>query len=214
MFVRDQCRQLPYPTQNFTGQTVIVTGANVGLGLEASKHFVRLGAARVILACRSPERARAAKQRIEAETGRAGVVDVWSLDLCSYESVREFAARARTLGRIDAVVENAGIARDFKEVAEGAEMTITVNVYATFLLAALLIPVLEESSRRFNITPRLTIVTSDVHHMTVFPESSQEQVFDYLDDADKADMTDRYAPICECAHNPPDYSPADATCSP
>jgi retinol dehydrogenase-12 len=44
-FLKQQFTSLPYPTQNFTGKTVIVTGSNTGLGKEAARHIARLGAA-------------------------------------------------------------------------------------------------------------------------------------------------------------------------
>jgi retinol dehydrogenase-12 len=50
--LRSQFAHLPYPTKKFTGQTIIVTSSNVGLGLEAARHFVRLDAAKVIIAVR------------------------------------------------------------------------------------------------------------------------------------------------------------------
>ncbi|CAD6592413.1 MAG: hypothetical protein ASARMPREDX12_006073 [Alectoria sarmentosa] len=91
-FLRSQLFSIPpYPTKKFTDQTIIVTGSNAGLGLEASRHFVRLDAAKVILAVRNLEKGEAAKQSIEESTGRTGVVEVWQLDLAHYESVKDFS---------------------------------------------------------------------------------------------------------------------------
>lgn len=113
----------PYPTTDCSKKTIIVTGANTGLGKEAARHYVRLGAEKLIIACRSMEKGEAAKQDIEASTNRSGVIEVWQLDLGSYESVKRFAERAKTLKRLDSVVENAGIST-FKYVAvEGHEST-------------------------------------------------------------------------------------------
>lgn len=64
------------------------TGANVGLGKEATRHYVRLGASKVIIACRSVEKGESAKKDIETSTGRKGVLEVWQLDLQNYDSVR------------------------------------------------------------------------------------------------------------------------------
>ncbi|KAK5275948.1 hypothetical protein LTR16_011942, partial [Cryomyces antarcticus] len=91
------------PYYDCTGKTIIVTGANVGLGFEAAKHFVRLGAEKVVLGVRSLEKGEAAKKRIEGREKRSGVVEVWIVDLLSYESVKEFAKRADGLRRLDAV---------------------------------------------------------------------------------------------------------------
>lgn len=169
VFFYNQFRRLPYPQDDFSGQTIIVTGANVGLGLEAARHFVRLGAARVVVASRSADRGAQAKADIERSSGRAdaGVVEVWPLDLGSFDSVRAFCARAAALPRVDAVVENAGVALVSPRgtLAEGYERTITVNVISTFLMALLLLPTLRRTAARFNIQPRLVIVSSDAHFM-------------------------------------------------
>lgn len=106
-------------------QTIIVTGSNVGLGLEAARHFVRLDAKKVILAVRSVEKGDKAKKSIEESTQRSGVVEVWQLDLSSYESVKQFATKAQSLQRLDAVVENAGIATQTYRMLEDNEATIS-----------------------------------------------------------------------------------------
>ena len=125
-FLKEQWTALPYPEIKHTGQTIIVTGANTGLGLEAAKHFTRLNAEKVILACRSEKKGLAAKDSIEQATGRKGVVDVWELDLSSYDSVKQFAQRAQTLKRLDILLNNAGIAREFRETIADNESHITV----------------------------------------------------------------------------------------
>lgn len=87
------------PTQSFEDQFVIITGVNTGLGLEAAMRFVRLNASKVILACRNAEKGEAAKRAIKTSTAcPPGVLEVWQLDLASYDSVRQFASKANTLG--------------------------------------------------------------------------------------------------------------------
>jgi retinol dehydrogenase-12 len=154
---------LPYPSTSFTGQTIIITGSNVGLGLEAARHFVRLDAARVILGCRSISKGESALTDIESSIGRKGVVEVWEVDMSSYKSVKAFCARAEKEERIDVVVENAGIAVPVYEEVEGTESTIAVNVIATFLMAFLMVPLLRRSAEKYNTVPRLVIVASDAH---------------------------------------------------
>ena len=117
----------PVPSTDCTGKTIIVTGANVGLGKEAARHYVRLNSEKVILACRSLEKGEAAKQEIEGTTKRTGVVEVWQLDLGSYESVKEFAERAKSLRRLDSIVENAGISTMKYKAVQGNESTGTYS---------------------------------------------------------------------------------------
>ncbi|KAI4630303.1 hypothetical protein J4E80_001238 [Alternaria sp. BMP 0032] len=183
--------KVPQP-ETFTGKTVIVTGANSGLGLEATRHFVRCGATTVIIACRTRSKGEAAQRDIEATTKRTGVLQVWELDLSSYASVKAFAKKCETLPCIDIVLENAGIAQGKFERIEGHEAHITVNVISTFMLALLLLPVLRRTAEIHKTQPYLTIVTSEVHHWTQFPQKKADSIFAELDDEKKADMADRY----------------------
>lgn len=183
----------PYPSEKFTGQTVVVTGSNTGLGFEAAQHFVRLGADKVILAVRTIEKGEAAQKRIETSTGRTSVVEVWQLELESYESVKSFAQRARGLDRLDVVVENAGIDLEKFRMAGEDEATVTVNFTSTFLLALLLLPKMQETSAKFNTTPRLSIVTSDLHFATPFNERHASSIFDELNRKETTVMSKRSA---------------------
>jgi NAD(P)-dependent dehydrogenase (short-subunit alcohol dehydrogenase family) len=158
-----QPRDLPIllTAEATTGGTYIVTGANTGLGFEAAKHLVRLGAAKVILAVRRPANGETARAEIDAATGTSGVAEVWPLDLSSYDSVKAFAARVENeLERVDAVIENAAVATGQRILAEGHILPLTVNVFGTFLLAMLLLPKLKESAEKFGILPRLSVITS------------------------------------------------------
>lgn len=182
---------VPYPKKDFTGQTVIVTGSNTGLGLEAARHFSRLNAERIILAVRNVEKGEVAKKSVEASTNRGGVVEVWQLDLTSYESVKQFARRAEGLSRLDVLLENAGLLTKNFTMAEQDELTITINVVSTFLLGLLLLPKLHETSAKFNVLPRLVIVTSELHFVTSFKERNSPNIFEELSNKDTANMADR-----------------------
>lgn len=119
----------PIPTASLLGQTVIITGANRGLGYEASKHVVRLDASKLILAVRSVSAGEDAKNKLlKANPSKSIDIEVWPIDMSSYVSVKEFAKRAETLERIDALVNNAGILTAKYNMAEDNESTITVNV--------------------------------------------------------------------------------------
>lgn len=182
----------PYPTDDFTGQTVIVTGSNTGLGLEAARHLVRLNAEKVILAVRNLEKGEAAKGSIEASEKKIGVVEVWELDLASHESVQRFAKRAEGLKRLDAISGNAAIYTYQFKIVDGNESTMTVNVINTFLLALLLLPKMRETAVQFNVVPRISLVASFVHYLTSFPQKKEDSIFDYLNKEGVADMNDRY----------------------
>ena len=184
----------PRPTKKLTGQTVIVTGSNVGLGLEAARHFVRLNANKVILAVRNLEKGQKAKQSIESsEKPKADVVEVWRLDLGDYRSVKEFTARAQGLERLDILVENAGIRTSKWSMMEENESTITTNVVSQFLHAIPLLPKMRETALKFDTLPHLVFTTSFVHWLTEFPERKEDKIFEALADPKKARMGDRYS---------------------
>lgn len=180
----------PMPDDDFTGRTVIVTGANKGLGLEAARHLLRLNASKVILAVRSLSNGNIAKTNLEVSTGRSNAVQVCELDMADHESVRNFAKQMEAMERLDAVILNAGIYTQDFVLVDGNESTITVNVINTFLLALLLVPVLRESSARWNSVPRMSIVSSDRHVMTNLPEWKADNTFEVLNH-EKSNMNER-----------------------
>jgi len=157
--IRNKLANIPYPTQTFDGQTIIVTGANTGLGLEAARHFTRLNAAKVILGCRSIAKGEEAALSIAQTTGRK----VWQVDLGDFNSVKQFTERASKLERLDVVVENAGIAALAYREVEGMEATIAINVVGTFLMALNFLSILRESGKKTGTVPRLVIVSSNAH---------------------------------------------------
>lgn len=169
-FLKTQFTSLPYPDHDYTGQTVIVTGANVGLGLEAARHFARLGAAKVILACRSADKGAAARADIErslnaSSSSSSSSIEVWPLDMSSFASVAAFCKRVDAeLARLDVLVENAGVATGVYDEADGGfESTIAVNVVSTFFMLLLLLPTLRKTASRFNKETKVVVVSSDAH---------------------------------------------------
>jgi retinol dehydrogenase 12 len=97
-------------------------------------------------------------------------VKFWESDLTSYTSVHVFTKRALSeLSKIDVLLQNAGVATKKFELVESHERTITVNVISTFLLVLLLLPKLEETtSENPPEKPRWSIVTSEVHAVTIY----------------------------------------------
>src|SRR5579862_9200949 len=92
---------------NGPGKTVLITGANVGIGKDVARQLaLRPEMARIYLACRNQERATTAKAELEAVTGRH-VFDIILMDVADLGSVR--AGLAAIDGSIDALVMNAGV---------------------------------------------------------------------------------------------------------
>ncbi|KAG9243306.1 hypothetical protein BJ878DRAFT_462549 [Calycina marina] len=182
------------PDKDFQGQTIIVTGSNRGLGLEAARHLSRLNACLVILAVRDTSKGAAAKYDILGTTGRAdNSIKVWLLDLHSYASIETFCVKAQALPRLDAVIENAGIMTKHFNMAAGYESTIATNVIGTFLLAFGLLPKLRQTAMDYKIQPRLSFVTSDTHIIAKFPERQSDVIFAELNKSKPKLTLERYS---------------------
>jgi len=184
---------IPYPTSDFTGQTVIITGANTGLGKEAARHVVRLGASKVILAVRTISKGQAAADEITKSCEvPVSTVEVWALDLSDYDSVKAFSRRAQGLDRLDAVLQNAGIMPSTYSEVQGQESMIAVNVIAPALLGTLLLPKLQSSARKTGLRGRLAFVGSDLQYVAAFKEADTTgALMDALRDPKSANMADR-----------------------
>lgn len=129
-----------------SGRTVVITGANSGLGFAATKLFARKGA-HVVMACRNLDRARTAQEEVRSSLGEPSL-SVLELDLADLESVRSFVT-AFEQGHDDLHVlcNNAGImAIPRRETADGFEMQFGVNHLGHFALTGLLIDRLQETS--------------------------------------------------------------------
>ena len=132
---------------SFSGRTVIVTGANSGLGLVTARELARVGA-KVILAVRNIDKGDA------AAAGMTGDVEVRKLDLQDLASVREFADG---VANVDVLVNNAGImAVPYAQTIDGFESQIGTNHLGHFALTNLLLP---------KITDRVVTVSSMMHLM-------------------------------------------------
>ncbi|KAJ5523323.1 hypothetical protein N7513_012867 [Penicillium frequentans] len=173
---------IPRPTASFSHKTVIITGANTGLGKEAARHISRLGCTRLILAVRNTTAGEEARKEILATTSAPeSSIAVWKVDLGSFDSVAEFIKRAFCeLDRLDVLICNAGInAGQFAE-AEGQERILTVNVLSTYLMASRLLPLLERTAAAGPMAgdpdprpPHLNLVSSDTHLISSFPERNE-----------------------------------------
>jgi NAD(P)-dependent dehydrogenase (short-subunit alcohol dehydrogenase family) len=128
------------------GRTIVVTGANSGLGRVTARELARAGA-RVILAVRDAAKGEAAAAEMQ------GAVEVRALDLADLGSVRAFAATWD--GDLDVLVNNAGVmATPERRTADGFELQIATNHLGPFALTNLLLP---------HITDRVVTVSSGMH---------------------------------------------------
>ncbi|MEV7422606.1 oxidoreductase [Streptomyces sp. NPDC091212] len=122
------------------GRTVVVTGANTGIGFEAARILARRGAA-VVLACRTPAKAAEAADRIRA-AAPGSTVTTLRLDLASQASVREAAEEVRAEhGRIDLLINNAGMlgSRERTVTEDGFEATFATNHLGVFAFTGLVL---------------------------------------------------------------------------
>ena len=126
------------------GKTVIITGANTGIGKETAIDLAKRNA-RVILACRSVEKGEKAAVEVRKRSESDNVV-FQQLDLASLTSVRQFAARIlEEEPRLDILINNAGvIGPQHMKTEDGFEMQFGVNHLGHFLLTNLLLDRLKE----------------------------------------------------------------------
>jgi len=162
-----------------TGRTILVTGANTGLGFETSKVLAERGA-RVLLACRSEEKARNAIAKIRVAAPDADL-DFVPLDQADLASVRAASEQVRGEDRLDVLVNNAGIMMPPRELTvDGFESQFGVNHLGTFALTSLLLPKLAERSAS------RAVVTSSIAHR------GAKIYFDDIDAEQSYKTQDRY----------------------
>ena len=129
-----------------TGKTVLVTGANSGIGKVTATALAKLGA-RVLMGVRSKEKGEAALRDVKQQSGSNNVELVFG-DVSSLASVRAMAADVlKRAPKLDVLVNNAGaILGDRRTSVDGYEMTFATNHLGPFLLTSLLLDRLRESA--------------------------------------------------------------------
>lgn len=170
-FLHGQLFETPsLPNTSLEGRTILITGANSGLGLEAAKHLFYLNASHIILACRSIAKAEGAKAEIlksltsASKTAGPTQISCFALQMDDFSSIASFTETlSSSIPRLDAAVLNAGVDLQDFTLSSSYETTLTVNVLGTFLLALLLLSKLRDSASRHGILPRIAIVGSAVH---------------------------------------------------
>ncbi|XP_029497753.1 retinol dehydrogenase 12-like [Oncorhynchus nerka] len=132
-------------SERIDGKTVIITGANAGIGKETAMDLAKRGG-RIILACRDLGRAEAAQREIIEKSGNPNIV-TRKMDLSDTKSIREFAELInREEKQVNILINNAGIMMcPYSKTADGFEMQFGVNHLGHFLLTFLLIDLIKRS---------------------------------------------------------------------
>jgi NAD(P)-dependent dehydrogenase (short-subunit alcohol dehydrogenase family) len=142
--------------------TAFVTGANKGIGFEVARQLVREGF-RVFLGARDQEAGKAAADKLNQESRRAGAEEIifLQIDISKAESIRRAAEEfSRQSDRLDALVNNAGILLDDdKDILtlspEMLQTTLRTNTIGALLVAQAFVPFLRKSDH-----PRIVDVSS------------------------------------------------------
>ncbi|XP_061651327.1 retinol dehydrogenase 14-like [Phyllopteryx taeniolatus] len=160
-----------------SGTTVIVTGANSGIGRATTAGIVKLGG-RVIMACRDVNSAEEAAREIRQETDAdSKLLVVKELDLASITSIRTFCQGImKEEPRLDVLINNAGVYQcPYTKTEDGFELQFGVNHLGHFLLTHLLLDLMKRSA-----PSRIVVVSSKLykHGHINFDDLNSEQNYD------------------------------------
>ncbi len=175
-------------TARAEGKTVLITGANRGIGKAVADKIARTGA-RVVLGCREAARGEAARDELRKTTGNSAI-ECMTVDLADQRSIRSFVKEFRE--RYDALhvlVNNAGVLLQERRVTkDGVEETFAVNHVAYFLLTNLLLKQLEASA-----PARIVNVASAAHQrVSDFTDPQSESSYDPLMAYSKSKLANLY----------------------
>lgn len=133
-------------------KTVVITGANSGLGLETCKYFVSEGY-RVVMAIRNMEKGKKAKEELLAIYPKAEI-DLFYLNLADLSTVHDFVKGfSEKYNELDLLINNAGVMiPPYSKTEEGFELQFGCNHLGHFTLTALLLPFLEKGENPRVIT--------------------------------------------------------------
>lgn len=161
---------------DFTGKIIIITGATSGIGKEAAFKCAKLGASKVVMTARDMKKGESTKAVLEARLGQTSQLEVWELDMMSYDSIQAFAKRADELEHLDVAILNAGTRRvPFIQSEYGWEEDVQVNTLSTTLLAILLLPKLKASKQHTGNTPVLEFVNSGLHQTAIVGQEVRQE---------------------------------------
>ncbi|CAG2102030.1 unnamed protein product [Medioppia subpectinata] len=165
------------------GKTVVITGANSGVGKETARQLVRRGA-RVVMGCRDGGAAHELIQQLTAELKPSKPDVVYkNVDLCSFASVKEFAEDLiRTEPSVDVLINNAAVfGPPFGLTVDGFETQFQTNHLSAALLTILLSPKLNTSSQSDADKSRVLMITSTLYRKGVINDNDFQKGYASVD---------------------------------
>jgi len=145
---------------------ILITGASDGIGKETAKALAKQGHT-IIMHGRNPQKTKAAYEEVKAESGN-NKIEYLITDFLSLAEIKKFADNIKhKYDHLDILVNNAGAQFTGKResTVEGHEKTMTINLFAPFLLITLLLPLLKKSP-----SARVVTVSSAAHKMGGKPD--------------------------------------------
>jgi NAD(P)-dependent dehydrogenase (short-subunit alcohol dehydrogenase family) len=197
VFFQNQFRAKPiWPAPNTTlsGKTAIITGGNTGLGYETAVQMLELKLSLLILAVRSADKGEAAAATLR-KLHPESTIEVWLLDMNSYDSILAFARRVESsLAYIDMVLLNAGVIKlsFMANESTGYEEMFQVNYLSTMLLCILLLPILKVKGASKNCPAYVTIVNAALTLAATFPNRDARPLFPTFKDQKQFNQEEHY----------------------
>ena len=144
----------------------IVTGASGDMGKVIALELAKQGY-EVVMACRNISKATPIRENLITDSNNPNI-EILQLDLCSLDSVKNFAQEVSKEGDIELLVNNAGIlCHEYQTTKEGYEMNIGVNYLAPMLLCQLLLPYMNSGGKIVNVvscTTQIGKIDKDIFH--------------------------------------------------
>jgi len=154
------------------------------MGFQCARHLLSLKLSHLILAVRSIKKGEEAVIKLKNEFPSARL-EVWELEMSSYESIQSFARRVETdLPRLDITILNAGLAHTELTICKrtGHDDVVQINYLSTFLLTILVLQALKKKKSPTGSPSRLTIVSSGTALTAKFPNRDKRPLLGSFDD--------------------------------
>ncbi|KAJ5232135.1 hypothetical protein N7468_005091 [Penicillium chermesinum] len=188
-----QAKVTPLPEGiNLEGETVVITGASAGMGLETARQMLRLRCSTMVLAVRNVSKGEECVQQLEQDPviqSNKPTIKVLKLDVGQYDSVQEFTKELQQkIEAVDILILNAGIGRlKLERSPTGHEETLQINYLSNVLILSELLPYLEASAGKTGSPTRISWVGSRMHEKghdfeKKGPFRSDDSVFARFDD--------------------------------